>query len=375
MKNQMLGGLSTAQFLRDYWQKKPLLIRHALPTFNGFLSKEKLISLSFQDEVQARLVSFHRKKWTLLNGPFKKRDFGNHLGNWALLVQGVNYFLPEGEALLKKFNFIPHARLDDLMVSFAPEGGGVGPHFDSYDVFLLQGMGKRLWKISEQKDRRLLPNAPLRILKNFNSEQEWLLEPGDMLYLPPNYAHHGIAVGDCITYSIGFRAPMYQELVQEFLIYLQDHCKIEGIYQDPELKLAKHPAKISDEMIEKISSIIKKINFTKKDIESFLGIYLTEPKSHIFFNRPEIFLTKNNFLKLIKQNGICLDLKSQMLFTNKIFFMNGESYLNHDYRKFFFKKLADDREIEISNEIDNKTVNLLYEWYEHGYLRIRKKST
>lgn len=369
--NTILGGLSSSQFLREYWQKQPLLIRNAIHNFQGFLNKNQLISLACRDEIQSRLVSYYQNQWTLETGPFEKRVFKKLTEPWALLVQGVNYFLPEAEALLKTFNFIPHARLDDLMVSIAPNGGGVGPHFDSYDVFLLQGSGKRLWQISNQKNLELLPNAPLRILKKFKPTQEWLLQSGDMLYLPPHYAHHGIAVGECITYSIGFRAPSYQELAQEFLLYLADDFKIDGMYQDPGLKVATHPGKIPDEMINKVSTILKKIRFNKSDIKKFLGQYVSEPKSNIILEAPDLPMSKVQFFKHAQKHGICLALKSRMLFTNELFFMNGEAYYCHNSAKPYLRKLADEREMMPSKECIQHAGNDLYQWYLYGYLGIK----
>ena len=184
-KLALLGGLTTEEFLRDYWQKRPLLIRQAVPGFKGLLDPSQLIELSCLENAQARLVKQSGGVWQLAHGPFDEDHMSKLRGKWTVLVQGVNHVMPEGTELLKQFNFIPHARLDDLMVSYAPKGGGVGPHFDAYDVFLLQGLGHRRWQISTQKDRSLVEGAPLRILKKFHIEQEWVLEAGDMLYLPP----------------------------------------------------------------------------------------------------------------------------------------------------------------------------------------------
>ncbi len=368
MKNQMLGGLSTKEFLRKYWQKKPLLIRNAFPNFEELLNKQELLSLSSHEEAQSRLVSFHRGKWECFSGPFKKKDFANRTGLWTLLVQGINHFYPEAEALLKHFNFIPHARLDDLMISFAPGGGGVGPHVDSYDVFLLQGSGKRLWQIAKQKDLQLIPDTPLKILKHFKPEDEWLLEPGDMLYLPPNYAHNGVAVGDSMTYSIGFRAPTHQEIVREFLGYFLDRFEVEGMYADPNLTPVKHPAAIPDAMIEQVTKVLNKIRFEKNDIKSFLGTYLSEPKPNIYFDSPESPLSKVAFIQAAKKKGVRLDLKSQMLFTDKLLFINGESYA-FTASHLFLKKLADNREVKLPEKLDKQTTHLLYEWYLNGYLQ------
>jgi 50S ribosomal protein L16 3-hydroxylase len=372
MKNKIPGGLSTAQFLKEYWHKKPLLIRNAFPGFAGLLNKNELISLSCREETQSRLVRFSRQKWTLDHGPFKKKDFVKTATRWTLLVQEINHILPEAQALLQAFNFIPHARLDDLMVSFATDGSGVGPHVDSYDVFLLQGSGKRLWQISKQQDLQLKLDAPLKILKNFKPEEEWLLEPGDMLYLPPHYAHNGIAVGECMTYSIGFRAPSHQEIMYEFLSYLQENVILQGRYADPDLKAVKHPAYISEAMTNQVLETLKKIRFGKKEVANFLGEYLSSPKAHVFFNPPNCAFSKSKFLKAAQKKGICLDLKSQMLFTKQLLFMNGETYPFHSMVKSLLEKLADDREVSLPDQLDDQASDFLYEWYLSGYLDIKK---
>ena len=282
-KLNLLGGLTVDEFLRDYWQKKPLLIRQAVPGFKGLLGKQQLIELACLENAQARLVKQSRGTWHLAHGPFEPEEMAKLRGKWSVLVQSVNHALPEGTELIKQFNFIPHARLDDLMVSYAPKGGGVGPHFDPYDVFLLQGLGHRRWQISTQKDRTLIEGAPLRILKEFNVEQEWVLEAGDMLYLPPQCGHNGIAEDDCMTYSIGFRTPTYQEMAEQFLVYLQDRICVDGVYADPDLKTQIHPSEISADMLRQVVHAIRKVKWDDEDIANFLGSYLSEPKPHIFF--------------------------------------------------------------------------------------------
>ena len=192
--------------------------------------------LACREDVESRLIRGSGTHWQLDHGPFRKSDFKRlPKTEWTLLVQSLNHFLPEADALLAHFDFIPHARLDDLMVSYAVPGGSVGPHFDSYDVFLLQGQGHRRWQIGTQTDLALLDDAPLKILRHFDAEDEWVLGPGDMLYLPPHVAHYGVAEDDCMTYSIGFRAPTTEELAQGFLMHLQDTLKLEGRYADPDL--------------------------------------------------------------------------------------------------------------------------------------------
>jgi 50S ribosomal protein L16 3-hydroxylase len=368
-KLSLLGGLTVNEFLRDYWQKKPLLIRQSFPKFNGLIDPQKLIALACTEDVQARLVTQRRGKFELRQAPFEPEDLDN-LGKtgWTVLVQGVNHYLPEATELLKHFAFIPHARLDDLMVSYAPKGGGVGPHFDSYDVFLLQGSGHRRWQISAQADRSLIEGAPLRILRDFRAEQEWVLEAGDMLYLPPHYAHNGIAEDDCMTYSIGFRTPAYQELAEQFLVYLQDRIKVDGMYADPDLKTQRHPSEISAAMLYQAEQVIKQVRWDREDIANFLGCYLSEPKPHIFFDAPERPLSLAKFRQAIQQRGVQLDLKSQMLCHANVIFMNGEVQQVQERDYSLLRTLADERELPALSGCSAKAIELLYQWYLDGYI-------
>jgi 50S ribosomal protein L16 3-hydroxylase len=369
---QLLNKLTPAQFLAEYWQKKPLLIRQAIPNFKGLLSPNELAGLACEDDVQSRVVQKKGEKWLLKNGPFAETDFAKlPRRDWTLLVQSVNHYLPEAADLLGQFNFIPHARLDDLMVSYAPKGGGVGAHVDSYDVFLLQGSGKRNWKISAQSDLSLVEGAPLKILQNFVPEQEWVLEAGDMLYLPPQIAHWGIAeTDDCMTYSIGFRAPKTQELMHEFLSYLQDNVADEGLYTDADLMLQKHPAEISDDMIAKVSNILHQISWDKNSVADFLGKYLTEPKLDLVFE-PSRTISKVEFTKLLSKKTLHLSLKSQLLFAHNIFYMNGETLtvpgeiINH------MQELADKKYLNTSAlgaSIHNLAGDALYESFLAGFV-------
>jgi 50S ribosomal protein L16 3-hydroxylase len=324
----LLNELTPAEFLTEYWQKKPLLIRQAIPNFQGLLTPNELAGLACEEDAQSRIVKNVDDTWQLIHGPFDEDTLTTlPKKNWTLLVQSVNHHLTEAAALLSQFNFIPHARLDDLMISYAPRGGSVGPHMDSYDVFLLQGSGKRRWKINTKPDLTLIDNVPLRILKHFKAEQEWVLEPGDMLYLPPNIAHHGISQDDdCMTYSIGFRVPKTQDLIQGFLEHLQDTIQIEGLYEDADLSLQPHPAAISDAMIEKVSALLQAITWDKTTISDFLGRYLTEPKHDVIFEALTDEITIDHIAQRLSKQSISLDLKSQLLFdSNHQFYMNGES--------------------------------------------------
>jgi 50S ribosomal protein L16 3-hydroxylase len=371
MKSKLLGDISVGNFLRDYWQKKPLLVRGALPGFQGLLTPDDLIHLACDDDAQSRLITRKKGKWEVRHGPFTSRVFSRlPAKDWTLLVQDVNHFLPSARELLLKFNFIPHARLDDLMVSYAPEEGSVGPHFDSYDVFLLQGMGRRNWQISAQQDKSLVVDAPLKILREFRPEQEWMLEPGDMLYLPPGYAHHGVAKDHCMTYSIGFRAPTYQELVTQFLVYLQDHAEVEGIYHDPDLGCQSHPARISPDMLQQVGAVLSRITWGPTDIERFLGRYLTEPKQHVFFTPPSNPATEREFAGRIKEGQLQLNLRSRMLCRGKNIFLNGDAYTAEAAACRALGKLADHLVLPMGEELDDEALALLYTWYLYGYVEI-----
>jgi 50S ribosomal protein L16 3-hydroxylase len=365
---KLLGGMTPEQFLKEYWQKKPLLIRKAIPGFTGLLTPEELAGLACEEGVQSRLISQPRGQWQVEEGPFPESRFLKlPKKHWTLLVQDVNHHLDEADALLRKFSFIPYARLDDLMVSYAPDGGGVGPHFDSYDVFLLQGQGRRLWRISEQQDLALVEDAPLRILKHFEIQQEWLLEPGDMLYLPPHIAHWGIAVGDCMTYSIGFRAPSAQELVSEFLNYLQEKSLAQGMYADPGLKWQQHPAEIGDAMVKQVSQMLQDMQWGLDEVAEFLGQYLSAPKPYVIFDQPD-FMEEKTFRQMLQQKGITLAGKSQLLFRGRYFFMNGEQIIAGGDTGNQLQVLADERRLPPGSARPG-LVERLHEWYLAGYLQ------
>jgi 50S ribosomal protein L16 3-hydroxylase len=288
-----------------------------------------------------------------------------------LLVNDINHFVPEARALLDRFSFIPHARLDDLMVSFAPIGGGVGPHVDSYDVFLLQGPGSRRWQISHQRDLTLVANAPLKLLRDFRAEQEFILEPGDMLYLPPGWAHSGVALTGCMTYSIGFRAPAWHELGIHFLRYLEDRIEPSGLYADPDLSFQDSPARISRGMVNKVGKHLQGIRWRGPDVARFLGQYLTEPKAHVFFTPAQGRLAPPAFAAHVRDHGVALDLRSQMLYFGDRFFMNGTAVQVKGRARATLSRLADMRWLPQVDTTQRGLVSLLHEWYRAGYLCLR----
>lgn len=279
---QLLGGLTAREFLRDYWQQKPLLIRQAIPGFESPISPDELAGLSLEEEVESRLVLEHGERpWELRRGPFAEDAYQNlPERDWTLLVQAVDQFVPDVAELLEQFRFLPSWRIDDVMVSFATPGGGVGPHFDNYDVFLLQGHGRRRWKVGQMcdGDSALLPHADLRILADFQQTDEWVLEPGDMLYLPPRLAHFGIAEDDCMTYSVGFRAPSAAEVLTHFTDFLAQFLPDEERYSDAGAAPVSDPHQIQHDALERLKSLLSEHMSDERLLLTWFGQFMTEPR-------------------------------------------------------------------------------------------------
>jgi 50S ribosomal protein L16 3-hydroxylase len=368
--NTLLGGLSPKRFFSEYWHKKPLLVRQAVANLDQVLDRAGLMQLACQEEAESRLVRPVRDNWRIQHGPFEADQLAAlPKRNWSVLVSGVNMLIPEGDALLNAFNFAPYARLDDLMVSFAPPGGGVGPHFDSYDVFLIQGLGRRRWEISGQDDLELIDDCPLRILKRFRVDQSWELEPGDLLYLPPKYAHNGVALTDCMTWSIGFRAPTAQEMATEFLVYLQDNICLNGIYADPDLTYSGHAGRIPGPMVAGLKEMIRKIRWNDADMDDFIGRYLSEPKANVFFDPPDRPVNPAQFQRRLEAGGARLDARSRLLYLGKVCFINGERLETEPALIPHLRQLADRRSLP-PGQYDEVFAGLLYDWYRTGYLNL-----
>ncbi|HJV88315.1 MAG TPA: cupin domain-containing protein [Noviherbaspirillum sp.] len=370
-KLTLLGNITPQRFLREYWHKKPLLIRQAIPGFKPLLTREQLAELATHDDVESRLISHFGAHWEMRSGPFTELPPWEKKG-WTMLVQGVNLHHDAADALMQQFRFIPDARLDDLMISYATDTGGVGPHFDSYDVFLLQAHGQRRWRISAQKDLSLIEGMPLKILKNFHVEQEFILEPGDMLYLPPHFAHDGIAVGECMTYSVGFRAPSYQEIGESFLQFMADSIELPGRYADPDLSPSRHPAELGNAMLEHVAGEISKIRFTRDDITIFLGEYLSEPKPNVFFESPTRSLSLKRFAQAAARQGVSLSRKTRMLYRGKYVFINGESFTVKREDKAPLTILANERRLEgkLVSTVSSDVLETLCTWHEDGWLKL-----
>jgi 50S ribosomal protein L16 3-hydroxylase len=368
-KTSLLGEITPKQFLQKYWQKKPLLVRQAIPAMSALLSREKLFDMATNDDIESRLITNFRQQWKMQHGPISQLPKPSQK-NWTLLLQGVNLHNDEADKLLNEFRFIPDSRLDDLMISYATEGGGVGPHFDSYDVFLLQAHGKRRWRISAQKDLTLEEGLPLKILRNFSPEMEFTLEPGDMLYLPPHYAHEGVAIGECMTYSIGFRAPAWQELGESFLEFMSDSIDLPGRYTDAGYLSVQAPAKISDHMLDAVTAELSKLATTAEDIAIFLGQHLSEPKSSVFFDAPKHPLSPPKFTAAIAKYGLKLHRKTRMLYRSRYIFINGQSFQPGATDKKLLISLADEK-ILVPSTLKSASTDLresLYAWYCEGWI-------
>ncbi len=374
MRMQLLGGLSGEKFLSRFWQKKPLLVRNAITDFKGVVQASELLALSLRQDIESRLVCRRRGSWHMQLGPFSRTQIARlPKSGWTLLVQGLNFELPEADALLRRFRFLPYARLDDVMVSYAAAGGGVGPHLDSYDVFLLQGPGRRRWSVGKQREPELDPKAPLRILRNFRPAEEWLLEPGDMLYLPPGWAHDGVALEPSFTYSIGFRAPSHQEVAREFLAFLQDHVALEGSYADRGARPQRRPAEVPKKMVQQAAVVARRIRWRIRDVARFLGEYLSAPKPQTVFSRPRTPRSPAKFAALCRARGMRLDLRTRMLFREREFFVNGEQVEPPGRVRTFLARLADERVLPPGERLPQSLLGLLHGWYLAGWLRIGER--
>jgi 50S ribosomal protein L16 3-hydroxylase len=366
----LLGGRSPGEFFARYWQKRPLLVRGAWPGLRDPASVSDLFALAARDDCESRLVLRRGTRWELRHGPFRQAHLRALSGRrWTLLVQGLNHFVPGADRMMRRFAFAPYTRLDDVMVSYAAPEGGVGPHVDSYDVFLLQGHGRRRWRIAERGDRTLDPRAPLKILRRFRAEREWVLGPGDMLYLPPGVAHEGVALEPCLTYSIGFRAPSVRSLGTEFLAFLQDRLALpETLYADPGLVATRAPARLDDAFVERCARMLGEVRWSPSLVVEFLGRHFSEPKPHVRFAAPPRPLVASAFARACARHGVALAPATGMLYRASRVFVNGESAIAPPAARAALARLADRRVLAAGTSITPAAAALLYTWYRAGYL-------
>lgn len=366
--------MSTARFLAAHWQKKPLLVRGAFPGFTDPLTAKEVLGLATTDEVPSRAVSRLGRHWQVAHGPFSAAQLARRpKHDWTILVQDTNFVSEAARALLARFDFIPHARVDDLMVSYAEPGGTVGPHVDSYDVFLIQGAGRRRWQVSRQCDLALVPGLGLKILARFAPEETWTLEPGDMLYLPPGVAHHGVALERCLTWSVGFRAPSDAEFAGGFLDHLADRLSLAGQYRDPGLRAARHPGAVPEALVSHVARTLRRIRWSRREVRDFVGAYLSEPKNHAIFTPPAQALTRRAFAAAMRRQGVRLDGRSRLLAADATLFLNGEAFEAPPGSVALLRELADRRSLPPGLSIAAPVAEWLHAAWLDGALHIGKE--
>ncbi len=371
---RLLGGLAPGEFLARHWQRKPLLIRGAFARVPALPDREALFALAARDDVESRLITAFGGQWTMTQGPIERLP--KQKRDWTLLVQGANLYDARADALMRRFDFVSAIRLDDLMISYAADGGGVGPHFDSYDVFLLQVEGARRWRWrggnGVQRDLTLVDGAPLKLLRHFAPTDEAVLEPGDMLYLPPHCAHEGTAIGPCTTASIGFRAPSWNELAQEFLFEMAEREWTDGRYADKGRKPTGAPAAIDRAFVDAVGKRLTQIRWTRDDVQQFIGRYFSEPKAHVFFVSPPP-LSQRQFVARARARGLALDLKTAMLYRGHAGFICGASFTIPGAAQETFARLANRRALDAASVIglagDDASLALLHVWWSNGWMR------
>ena len=359
-----LGTTSVEDFLAQYWQKKPLLIKDAFVDLQSPITADELAGLACEEHVNSRLVlaknTDSKQNWQVEFGPFDESRF-NQLPetDWSLLVSDIERHCPETQSLINCFRFIPDWRIDDLMISYAPTGGSVGPHTDAYDVFLLQLSGQRLWKISEHFNKELLNNCDLAILKTFDTEQEWLLNAGDMLYLPPNIAHHGIAQASqdeqgnaehCMTASIGFRAPSLKTISSEYIHHLNENRQDDRRYSDLSPTVPEHHAEISEDTITDFIEYLKQgLSIDREQVRLWLGEYTSDNKAFedLIQHEPDIEFDK--LCTIASQSALKQSPYSNFLFSHtersSLLFVDGVSYTTE---KAFAELLCSKQAIKFS---------------------------
>ena len=362
----LLGGLSPRQFMRTHWQKKPLLIRQAVPGFQPLLDRAALFDLAAREGVESRLIEQKAGgAWTLRHGPLLRRSLPPlKQPGWTALVQGVDLHAEPVHRLMQQFRFVPDARLDDLMISWASDGGGVGPHFDSYDVFLLQASGRRHWRIGRQKDFTLQEGVPLKILQHFEPEEDWVLEPGDMLYLPPRWAHDGVAVGgDCMTYSVGFRAPQRGGLAAELVQRMADEHDDATLYRDPKQAATSQPAQVPAALMDFAREGLQRLVADEEALACALGEVLSEPKPTVWFDEPT---------GVWQPGALRLDRRTRMLYDDHRVFINGEAFRAAGRDARLMRELADARRLdgEQVRRASAQAQALLADWFEAGWIHL-----
>jgi 50S ribosomal protein L16 3-hydroxylase len=365
---RLLGGLSPTRFMRRHWQRQPLLVRQAWPGVAPPLPRRELFDLAGRDDVESRLVRRDADgRWHLRRGPLPRRALpAATRPGWTLLVQGLDLHVEAAHAMLWPFDFVPAARLDDLMLSYASEGGGVGPHTDSYDVFLIQVAGRRRWRYGRIERPVWRDDVPLKMLAGFTPEEDHVLEPGDLLYLPPGWAHDGSAVGsDCMTASVGFRAPLAGEVARALLARAADaegDARSEALrYRDPRSGAVRHAGAVPDAMHDFASASVQQLLGRPGALERALGEWITEPKPQVWFEGGGV---------LDARRGVRLDRRTRMAYDARHVFINGESLRASGRDADCMHELADSRRLPARGvrALSRGARAVLADWLEAGWL-------
>ena len=362
-KLPLLGGLSPASFMKRHWQKKPLLVRQAWPGVVPPLARAALFDLAGQHDVESRLVECSGGRWRVRQGPLRRRALPPlSRPGWTLLVQGLDLHVQAAHQMLQAFRFVPDARLDDLMVSWASTGGGVGPHLDAYDVFLLQVQGRRRWRVGRVKQPQWVAEAPLKRLAQFEPEDEWLLDPGDMLYLPPNWGHDGVAVGgDCMTCSVGYRAPAAEELARELLLRLGDEEVLPSrLYRDAAQAATESPAAVPAALLNFAEAAVQARLADPHWLARALGETLSEPKPQVWFQGPG---------QPRGRGGVRLSPRTKMLHDAQHVYINGEAFEAAGRDARLMRSLADQRGLAATDiaRLSPQARELLDQWIACGW--------
>jgi 50S ribosomal protein L16 3-hydroxylase len=368
---RLLGGLSPRQFMRHHWQHKPLLVRAAWPQVASPLTRTQLFALAADADVESRLVCRTAARWSVRHGPLPRRSLPPlRRPGWTLLVQGVDLFVDAAHQLLRPFRFVPDARLDDLMISYATDHGGVGPHVDAYDVFLLQLEGRRRWRVGRVRDDRLVEGAPLKLLQHFEPSQEWLLEPGDLLYLPPQWGHDGVAEGECMTASIGFRSPDADEVARALMLELADATPNKhdqsALYGDRASTATATPGRIPIAMQSFARAAWQRAARQPQALERALGRWLSEPK-------PRVWFEAGRASRAFGQHALELNRRTRMLYDAHHVYINGESLSVGARDTECLRRLADARELSAADARRlSKTVRAcVQQWLLAGWIHER----
>lgn len=369
-----LGDISAEQFIKEYWQQRPLVIRQGFKNFTSPISAEELAGLACEEDVHSRIVieKGGEHPWQLINGPMDENIFASlPQTHWSLLVNDVEKHLPELAQIVDAFRFIPEWRVDDLMISFAPEGGTVGPHLDQYDVFILQAQGHRRWQLNSQPvdKQNQIANIDLKIQKDFSPEQEWLLAPGDIIYIPPGISHYGVATDDCLSFSIGFRAPSEAEMLSDFIDYLCQAIPKDKTYRDNNLTLQTNPNEITPSVINNIRAQFKKyLDPEHPDLARWFGRFVSDNKTDLVFEPAKQF----DSFEALKLHCLLLmrNPASRFAFyaldTEYFLFVDGKDY---KVSRNFAKKLCEQRSLDLDNNCFNEEEQqFIVSLYNHGQL-------